>query len=71
MKPGKRPDWLDETPNSNTGLVPTLQRQRARLLLFDGTGRTLQQIVITREEYILLKDCLAKLRGFVKEPKAE
>lgn len=21
MKPGKRPDWLDETPDSNTGLA--------------------------------------------------
>ena len=48
------PDWIDETPEECS----------YELTMFEGIGGQVQQIDITRDEYLHLKKHLAKMRGY-------
>ncbi len=49
----ERPDWVDETPDECD----------YRLLMYDSGGGAVQEIVVTRAEYLALKQHLAEMRG--------
>lgn len=50
------PDWLTHTPDETI----------YSLTMFDGGGTAVQDIEITRDEYLALKAHLANLRGYVE-----
>jgi large subunit ribosomal protein L7/L12 len=58
-----RPDWIDNTPLE---LEYTLLMEQG-----DGDCERLQQIVLSREEFISLKQHLARVRGFQVEETGE
>jgi len=56
--PVKRPEWIDETPD---------QTEEYSLSMMVGCD-FMQDVELTRDEFITLKAYLAKMRGFEVKP---
>ncbi len=54
--PNSIPDWVEETPAET----------EYTLCVFDGDGGCSQEITVTRDEYLQLKQHLAEMRGHVE-----
>jgi hypothetical protein len=53
------PDWVTETPELYSGYALTMEDE----------STWLQDVPLTRAEYIALKAHLAKMRGYAAEPR--